>query len=104
MPTPASRTVRVFFFLFTSTRIVVSPSSSLKFTHRSQGSQFLRGIYGVGDQFPEEYFVIGIEEFFDDGENVLSGNIDGTFLSSLKSFNDLHPVTHVTNDMPIAEY
>jgi hypothetical protein len=37
----------------------------------------LAGIYAIRHQFPKEYFVVGIEEFFDDGEDVLGMDGDG---------------------------
>ena len=37
---------------------------------------FIGGVNGVGNQFPQEDFVVAVEEFFDDGENVFRRNID----------------------------
>ena len=38
--------------------------------------QFVGGVHRVGDQLPQEDFVVAVEEFFDDGENILRGDID----------------------------
>ena len=46
----------------------------------SEGLQFLGGIDRVRDQLAEEDLVIGIQELLDDGENVLGGDTDLSFV------------------------
>ena len=52
----------------------------------SKDAQFLCGIDGVRDQLAKEYLMVGIKKFFNDGENVLSLNIDLAFLHNSKIF------------------
>ena len=42
--------------------------------------QLLRGVDGIADHLAQEYFMITVEKFFDDGENVLGRNPDVAFL------------------------
>ena len=80
IPIPASDNGEGFFLL-----IHINPDGqvtqfSFKFAHRSQCFQLLSGINCIGNQFPQEYLMVRVKEFLNDGENVLRGNIDFTFL------------------------
>ena len=48
-------------------------------TKRSQSLDFLRSVYRVGDEFPKENLMVGIEEFLDNRENVLGMDRDRAF-------------------------
>ena len=50
------------------------------FAFGGEGLQFLRGVDGVGHNLTQEDFVVAIEEFLDDGEDVLGGDTDVSFL------------------------
>ena len=52
----------------------------LVFAFGGEGLQFLRGVDGVGHNLTQEDFVVAIEEFLDDGEDVLGGDTDVSFL------------------------
>ena len=52
---------------------------SLVLTQGGQAFDLLRSIYCVGNQLPQEYFMIRIKKFFDDGEDILRVYGDGTF-------------------------
>lgn len=41
--------------------------------------EFGDGVYGVGDQFAEKYFVVGVERFLDNGKNIFSMDGDRAF-------------------------
>ena len=48
--------------------------------------QLLRSIDSVGDHFTQENLMIGIQELFDDGENVLCCNPNITFFHGTLSY------------------
>ena len=52
------------------------------FTFGSQDFQFLDGIHCVGHNFTQKNVMIGIQEFLDDGEQVLTGDPDFSFCHS----------------------
>ena len=43
---------------------------------RREGFQLLGGVHGVRNQLAQENFMVRVEEFLDDGENVLRRNSD----------------------------
>ena len=56
---------------------------TFKLTFHGERFQFLGGIHCVADDFAKEDFVVTVEEFLDDGENVFGCNSDITFLIHL---------------------
>ena len=53
---------------------------ALEVAHRGKGLQLLCGVHGIGHQFAEEDFVVAIQEFLDDGEYILCGYPNISFL------------------------
>ena len=51
-----------------------------KFTLGGQRLEFLRGIYGVADEFAQEDVVVTVKKFLDDRKDVFGRNSDITFL------------------------
>ena len=56
---------------------------ALHFADRRKGLQLLGGIHGVRDQLAQEDFMLRIEEFLDDGEDVLRRDSDFSVFHSL---------------------
>ncbi len=52
---------------------------ALGFTHRRQGLQLLRRIYGVTDQLTQKDLVIAVQKFLDDGEYIVRRHANITF-------------------------
>ena len=59
---------------------------TLHFAARSQCFEFLRGVDCVRHQFAQEDFVVGIEEFLDDGKDVFGRHPDFTVCHSFSLF------------------
>ena len=56
---------------------------ALHFADRREGLQLLGGIHGIRDQLAQEDFMLRIEEFLDDGEDVLRRDSDFSVFHSL---------------------
>ena len=75
---------RVFIYFHLNGQVA---QFSFKLAFRSKCLQLLSGIDRIGYQFAEKNFMIAIQEFLDDGENVLCCNPDITFLHNLYIIN-----------------
>ena len=53
---------------------------TLRVAGRGEGLQFLGGVHRVRDELAEEDLMVGIQELLDDGENVLGGYADLSFV------------------------
>lgn len=67
--------------------------------------QLLRSIHGIGDDLTQEYLMVAVQEFFDDGEYIVARYPDCSFLthSVLLSVNVLFvsiPSKGTTNPVP----
>ena len=82
MPIPASEIVSVRAAASAVTHRQVAQLAGV-IARRSQRFQLLRGIHRIGHEFPQEYFMVGIEEFFNDGEDILGSNPDFSVLHML---------------------
>ena len=56
------------------------PQLGLAVAGSGEGLQFLGGVHRVRDQLAEEDLMVGIQELLDDGENVLGGYTDLSFV------------------------
>ena len=47
---------------------------TLELSYRGQSFHFLASVHGIGNHLAQKYFMVGIQEFFYDGENILGSN------------------------------
>ena len=60
--------------------------------------QFLGGVHRVRDQLAKENLMVGIQELLDDGENVLGGYTDLSFVCHMLSFLDFSTSLEMTSE------